>query len=235
MKAIRIPHPLLLLSALILAALSCGLPSGSAPAPTPGPPATPAIFLPPEWTPTPGPPTPEVPADWQEFHAGRVHLWLPGSFEGGNVETELPKVVEALRMLGAEYADMAEYLEQNPGVFVLWVVDTVPGPSGRLSNINVTKEAVPETVSLEEYLDASVDLLPSDFQVVNREIVTLGDREAGKLVLSVSDATMHRMSVIYVIRDGAWFWNVTYASDADDFVASTPTWETSIHSFWLDG
>jgi hypothetical protein len=138
-------------------------------------------------------------------------------------------------MLGAEYADMAEYLEQNPGVFVLWVVDTVRGPSGSLSNVNVTKEEVPETVSLQEYLDASVELLPSSFEVVDRGIVAMGDREAGKLVLSVSDGTMRRMSVIYVIRDGAWFWNVTYASDAGEFVQRTPTWETSIHSFWLDG
>jgi hypothetical protein len=176
-----------------------------------------------------------VPADWQEFQAGRVHLWLPGSFEGGNVDTELPKVVEALRMLGAEYVDMAEYLEQNPGVFVLWVVDTVPGPSGGLANVNVTKEDVPETVSLQEYLDASVDLLPSDFEVVDQGIVTLGDREVGKLVLSVVSASLRRMSVVYVFRDGARFWNVTYASDAGEFVERTPTWETSIHSFWLEG
>jgi hypothetical protein len=163
-----------------------------------------------------------------------VHL-LPGSFEGGDVAAELPKVAEGLRMMGAEYAEMAEYLEQNPGVFVLWVVDTVRGASGTLSNVNVTKEEVPESISLQEYLDASVELLPSDFKVVDRGMVTLEDREVGKLVLSVSDATVRRMSVIYVIRDGAWFWNVTYSTDPADFVDTTLTWETSIHSFWLDG
>ena len=233
MNSIRVQLPLLFLSTLILAALSCGLPGGADPAPTPGPPATPAIFLPPEWTPTPGPPTPDVPDDWEEFHSGRVHLWLPASFEGGDAAATLPKVVEGLRSLGPDFAEMADYVEQNPGVFVLWVVDTERGPAGAISNVNVTQEPVPETVSLDDYLDASVDLLPSGLEVLERVILTLEDRDVGKIVLSGSSGNVRRISVVYIIRDGDRFWNVTYSTDPDEFVDRTPVWETSIRSFWL--
>ena len=224
----------LVLATVALAALACGLPGGIGLQPPPGTPATPAIFLPPEWTATPAPPTPDIPQGWEEFSAGRLHLWLPESFEGGDVDATLPQVVKALRTLGTDYAEMADYIEQNPGVFVLWLVDTARGPSGAISNVNVTKEDVPEGVSLQEYIDASVELMPPGLEVLDQGIVSVGEREVGKLVLSGNSDTVRRMLVIYVVQDGARFWNVTYATDPDEFVDRTPTWEQSIRSLRLD-
>lgn len=220
-------------AAAALAVVACGLPGGAISQPPPGTPATPAIFLPPEWTATPAPPTPDVPADWEEFSAGRLHLWLPESFEGGDVEAMLPQVVETLRNLGTDYAEMADYLEQNPGIFALWLVDSVRGPSGAISNVNVTREDVPETVSLQEYLDVSADLMPPNLEILEQGIVTLGERELGKFVLSGKSDTVRRMVVLYTVRDGPRFWNVTYATDPAEFVDRTPIWERSIRSLRL--
>ncbi len=220
----------LVLATAFAASLACGQ---GQPVPA-GTPATPAIFLPPEWTATPAPPTPDVPDGWEEFSSGRLHLWLPESFEGGDVNATLPQVVEGLRALGTDYAEMAEYIEQNPGVFVLWLVDTVRGPSGAISNVNVTREEVPDSVSLQEYLDASEDLMPPTLEVLDRGMVTLGEREVGKLVLTGNSDTVRRMLVIYIVRDGPRFWNVTYATDPGEFVDRTPTWEQSIRSLRLD-
>ncbi len=228
MNRIRIHRPLLLLSALILAALGCGLPSGSGPAPTPGPPATPAIFLPPEWTPTPAPPTPDVPADWQEFEGGRVHLWLPGSFEGGDMGAKFQAILETLRTLGPEFAQTVQVLEQNPDVFVLWAFDPQPGPTGSITNVNVTRVDVPEATTIDDYLDVSIELLPSSFEVIDRGIVNVGDYDMGKLVLSSNVQGLRGMSVVYSFRDGNQFWNVTYSTGADEFVTRSPAWGRSI-------
>ena len=199
-------RPLLLLSGLILAALSCGLPGGACPvAPTAGPAATPAIFLPPEWTPTPAPPTPEIPPGWEEFHAGRAHLWLPESFEGGDMGVKFQAILDTLKSLGPDFARTAEILEQNPDVFVLWTVDTLRGPSGSITQANVTREDVPEGTTVQEYLDASIELMPSGLTLVDQGTLALGSYESGKLVMSSNIEGLRRISVVYTIKDGDRF------------------------------
>jgi hypothetical protein len=224
---------LLLLSGLVLAALSCGLPGNAGPAPTAGPPATPAIFLPTEWTPTPAPPTPEVPPGWEEFHAGRVHLWLPGSFEGGDMGAKFEAILDTVKSLGPEFAQTAQMIEQNPDKFVVWAFDTQRGPSGYVTTTNVTKEDVPSDISIEDYLEASLNAMPEQIKLVDQAVVSLKAFDAGKLVLSSDVQGLRGLSVVYAIRDGDRFWKVTYATGADEFVDRTPTWEQSIRTFRL--
>lgn len=229
-----IPPSWLVVAAAALASLGCILPGIATPTLTSGPPATPAIFLPPAWTPTGGPVASNVPADWEEFQAGRVHLWLPGSFEGGDMGKTFQRVVETLKSLGPDFARTAEILEQDPDVFVLWAFDTERGPSGYITQANVTQEEVPEGLTVEEYLDASIELLPSTMKLVDRGTLSLRNDEAGKLVISSTIAGVRVMAVVYTIKDGDRFWNVTYVTGADEFVQRTPTWEQSIGTFRLD-
>jgi len=233
LNGIIVRRPVLLLSVLLLAALSCGVPSGTGPAPTPGPPATPAIFLPTEWTPTPAPPTPEVPLGWEEFHAGRVHVWLPESFEGGDMGAKFEAILDTLNSLGPDFAQTAQTIEQNPDMFVVWAFDTQRGPTGYVTTVNVTKEDVPSDISVEDYLEAFLNGMPERIKLVDQAVVSLKTFDAGKLVLSSDIEGLRGLSVVYAIKDGDRFWKVTYETGADEFVDRTPTWEQSIRSFRL--
>lgn len=224
----------LVLAALTLAGLACGLPGGAGPQPPPGTPATPAIFLPAEWTATPAPPTPDVPAGWEEFHAGRVHLWLPERFEGGDMGAKFQAILDTLKGLGPEYAQSAQILEEDPELFVLWAFDPVKGPSGYITNVNITKEDVPGGITIQDYLEASLNGMPPHIRMVDQGVVSVGAYEAGKLVLGSDIQGLKGLSVVYSIREGNRFWNVTYSTDAAEFVERTPTWEQSIQTFRLD-
>jgi hypothetical protein len=224
----------LVLAAALLAGLACTLSGPPALPSVPGPPVTPALFLPPEWTPTPAPPTPEVPPGWEEFHGDRVHLWLPESFEGGDMGTKFQGILDTLKSLGPDFAQMAQTIEQNPDVFVLWAFDTQPGPSGYISNVNVIRADVPGGSSVEDYLDASLQLMPSSFELVERSVMSLGGYEAGKLVMSSNIQGRQGSSVIYSIKDGDRFWKVTYSTGADEFVQRAPVWVQSIRTIQLD-
>ena len=226
---------LLVLSVLLLATWGCGLPGGIGAALVSGPTATPSILLPPQWTPTPAPPTPDVPQGWEEFRAGRVHVWLPETFEGGDMGAKFEAILDTLKSLGTEFAQSAQFVEQNPDVFVLWAFDPQPGPSGYITNVNVTEEDVPVGVSVEDYLEASLKGMPSQIKLVDQAVVSLGAFEAGKLVLSSDIQGLRGLSVVYSIKDGDRFWKVTYSTGADEFVQRTPTWEQSIRTFQLDG
>lgn len=142
-------------------------------------------------------------------------------------------ILDSLKSLGPEFTQTAQNIEQNPDVFVLWAFDRPPGPSGYITNANVTREDVPSGISIEDYLEASLKLLPSYVQFVDQGVVSLGTYEAGKLVLSSDIQGLRGLSVVYSIKDGDRFWKVTYETGADEFVERTPTWEQSIRTFRL--
>jgi len=160
-------------------------------------------------------------------------LWLPGSFEGGDMGAGFQAIVDRLKSLGPEFAPAAEVLEQNPDVFVLWAYDPLPGPTGYVTNVNVTREDVPEGTSIDDYLDAAIELLPTSFDLIDRGVVTVGGSEIGKLVLSSNIQGKRGMSVIYSIKEGNRFWNVTYSTGADEFVTRSPVWGRSISTLRL--
>jgi hypothetical protein len=148
---------------------------------------------------------------------------------------KLQTILDTLRSLGPDFAQTVQILEQNPDVFVLWAFDPQPGPSGYITNANVTKEDVPSGISVEDYLEASLKLMPASIRLVDRGVLSLGTYEAGKLVLSSDIQGLRGLLVIYSIKDGDRFWNVTYSTGADEFVLRTPIWEQSIRTFQLDG
>jgi hypothetical protein len=162
-----------------------------------------------------------------------VHLWLPGSFEGGNMGSGFQAIVDRLKSLGPEFAPAAEILEQNPDVFVLWAYDPQPGPTGSITNVNVTREDVPEGTSIDDYLDALIESLPSSFELIDRGTVTVGDSDMGKLVVSSNVQGLRGMSVMYSFKEASRFWNVTYSTGADEFVARSPVWGRSISTLRL--
>ncbi len=61
--------------------------------------------------------------------------------------------------------------------------------------------------------------MPPGLDVLDQGIVSVGEREVGKLVLSANSDTVraHARSSTSC-RTATRFWNVTYTTDADEFV-----------------
>ena len=70
---------------------------------------------------------------WEKFEANGVELWLPESYDGGNLKEDLQTVVEKIKSLGPEYENMATVIEQNPDMFAIWAFDSNIGASGSLN------------------------------------------------------------------------------------------------------
>jgi hypothetical protein len=226
------------IAAVLLASLACVLPSPGAPAPdtgTPLPPVTPAVFLPPEWTPTPAFTMPELPPGWEEFTAAGAHLWLPESYAGGDMGAGFQEILDELKAQGPGFAESAQVIEQNPDVFVLWAFDTQLGAFGYVTNANITREDVPGGITPQEYLDAGLKLMPSGYEPVEQAVVRVGNYDAGKVVMRSNIQDRLGMSLMYSIRVGDRFWNVTYTTGADEYDQRLPIWEQSIQTFHVDG
>lgn len=176
-------------------------------------------------------PAPTSIPGWKKFEGDGVELWLPESFEGGNLDEDLEVIVDRLKQLGPDFENIAQMIEQNPSAFVLWAFDSEVGDAGFLTNVNATREQIFPSITMDTYLDAATKQLPPQFRVVDREIVSLDHYEAGRLFVDLTISGTEAKEVLYAIKDGDTMWIVVYATGADEFDERLPTFERSINTF----
>ena len=202
------------------------------PTATPQPTLAPAPTETPEFTPT------EIPG-WKKFAGSGVELWLPENYAGGDPATDLEAIVGEIRALGADFEEIAAEVEQQlPEAKVsIFAFDKNVGDALTLTTVQITSEPLDSDVALtmDEYLDAVIQNLPSDYRVVERRIEQLDRYEAGRLTVDYKitdeDVSVFRKRLIYAIRAGDAMWVVQFLTERDDFKAHQPAFELSIQTF----
>ncbi|MBN1284461.1 MAG: hypothetical protein JXB47_03605 [Anaerolineae bacterium] len=200
-----------------------------------------APTLPPTWTPSQAPPTdaptetpmptdePAHPAGWAEVKGGGAALWLPESFEGGDPTLDLDLIVERLRSLGPDLEPVAQMVEANPSMFVIWAFDSKLN-SPYLTNVIVTTEALVVDMSLETYLKIATQQLPGGMDVVEQSTTTVNGYPAGRLVINNTlDGDMKQL--IYTVKDDLTVWTIACTTGASEFNERLPAFETIVGTF----
>ena len=166
---------------------------------------------------------------WEKFSGAGIELWMPASFEGGDLANDLDVILKQLRALGPEYQKVADMIEQNPESFVLLVYDSKIGATGFLTNVNVTRQQVLSGMKLDAYLDANSSQLGTlGFTVLEQKIVQLDNYEAGRLVIQ-SDA-LKAKEVMYIIKVKNTMWITTYTTGISEFSSRLPVFEQSANT-----
>jgi hypothetical protein len=168
---------------------------------------------------------------WQRFEGGGVELWLPESWEGGDLSEDIDLIVEEVRNLGPDFEEYAQLIEENPSMFVLWVFDYEVGESGGLTNVTVCKDKVLSTMTVDKYLDSLSEQLPAPFQVIERGVVTLADQETGRLVIQFGASGEAVKELMYLIKEGTTMWFITFSTGPEEFAQRLPVFERSARTF----
>jgi hypothetical protein len=176
-------------------------------------------------------PQPETAAGWKKFGGAGVDVWLPDSYEGGDLTKDLPVMVEKVRALGPGYEEMARTIERNPGAFRLWAFDAKIGASGGLTNLTLVAEGVPSTVSIETYLGMVGKQLPKHYRVVEQSVAPLALYNAGRLVMEAEFGGARVRQVAYVVKSDSTMWVLNYSTPADEFDERLSSFEASAHTF----
>ncbi|MFQ5846199.1 MAG: hypothetical protein ACE5IQ_00840 [Candidatus Methylomirabilales bacterium] len=171
-------------------------------------------------------------AGWEKFEGGGVELWLPQSYEGGDLSDEnLAVIVEEIRSFGPDFERVARAIERNPTAFVIFAVDSEVGESGTLTNMNVVSKRVPSAVTMNSYLDIVTKQLPRQYRVVERGIVPLDHYQAGRLVVEIEIQDVHVKNVMYAIQNDNTLWALNYGTGAEEFDRRLPIFEQSARTF----
>ncbi|MBW4471906.1 MAG: hypothetical protein KME45_16090 [Stenomitos rutilans HA7619-LM2] len=178
---------------------------------------------------------------WQTFKAPGIELALPENYRGGSPNTTgLQTLIKGIRSLGSDYEKIASLVEQNPSTFLLIAVDPKPDRTGGVTNVVVSAVNVPETVTVEAYIDAAMQSLPTPLRTIERKTVQVGQYPAGRLVTEANvKANASQLDalrqLIYVIKQGRTLWTVAYSTRAGDYSQRLAMFEQSIQSFKVQG
>ncbi len=167
---------------------------------------------------------------WKMFKGGGAELWLPASYEGGDLSKDLDVIVERVRALGPDYEAIARTMERNRSAFVIWAFDPQIGESGGVTNVTVVRERVPSSVTLETYLGLVRKKLTKDFRVVEEGVVPLASYQAGRVVLEANLGGARIKQVMYMVKSGSTVWVANLATGADEFDQRSPAFESSVRN-----
>ncbi|WP_299485430.1 hypothetical protein [Acaryochloris sp. IP29b_bin.137] len=179
-----------------------------------------------------GPSTP-IPG-WKKFAIEKAELWLPESYEGGNIKKDVDLIIARAKQMGSDFDKMVQIIEQSRDLLLLLAFDSNIGPLGEVTNVNITAEPVLSTVSIDDFIDLTIKQLPSQFKVIDREIVSLDRYQAGNLTWKATLNGIETRILQYIIKDrNSTVWVVTYTTSADEFDQRLPSFKKSINTFYL--
>jgi serine/threonine-protein kinase len=168
---------------------------------------------------------------WQVVQGQGVSLSLPENYTGGNPSTEIDRIAEDLEAIGPGYGSRVEAIRQNPDAIALLAFDPKSSESGFLTNVNVTKQPVPEGVTVEQFLEAVTQQIANQFNIVNQEVVEIEPYQAGKIVAEATVGEVPVKQVFYTVKDENTFWVVAYSTTQAEFDQRLPNFEQSIRTF----
>jgi len=177
--------------------------------------------------------TPDVLAGWNKFTGSGIEIWLPASFEGGDLENDLDVIVEKLKALGPDFEQVAATIEANPTAFVLWAFDSKLGSTGYLTNVNIVKEQVVSAITLDMYAQALQQQLPSYLTISEQNQGKLDRYASLRLVLDTDISGTKGKELMYIIKDSNIIWAITFATALDEFEGRLPEFDQSVQTFNL--
>lgn len=166
--------------------------------------------------------------DWKAISGEGVILSLPQYYEGGNPSTEIDKIAAQLEKISPGYSQRLESLRQNPQAIALLAFDPQSANGGFMTNVNITKEQVPDGVTLEQYLQAAIEELNRHYQILEQNVVSVDSYPAGRIVAESTTGKTPIKQIFYTVQDGNRFWLVTYSTTTAEFDQRLPTFEQSI-------
>jgi len=140
---------------------------------------------------------------WKKFEMRRAELWLPDSFEGGDPSEDLDLIIELIEAVDPKF----------------------------LTNVTIASQRVPSIITVETFVDLMVGQLPSQFNVIEQEVVPVGPYEAGRLVIDFALPGVEGTQLIYVFLEEGSVWAVNFTTSAGEFNERLSVFEQSIRTF----
>jgi serine/threonine protein kinase len=168
---------------------------------------------------------PSVPSGWKKFEGGGAQLWLPPSWEGGDLNKKLDKLRTSLGSHNPDLENFAQIVKQNPSAFSIWAFDTKTANSISLGSIvMITNERIYPETNFKNLINES---MKNGFIILDMKTYTIENYDVGRII----QLGQNSGQIKYIIKDGGTLWTVFFSARKDEFEQNLPIFEASIQTF----
>jgi hypothetical protein len=171
-----------------------------------------------------------------EFIGSDFELTLPEKWDGGTKD-ELDSVANSLREAGR--TEIADKIVASKKDLLFFGYDTEDVTvNDFISNLTICGEPS-GSLSLEEYMEISYKSIASsyeeagyDFQIVERDIVSLGNYDkTGRVIFEQTIDGVKTKVIQYIIKHKNDFWVLTFTEDPEEFDENIEIFDETFKSF----
>ncbi|MEH2065698.1 MAG: serine/threonine-protein kinase [Nostoc sp.] len=166
-----------------------------------------------------------VPSGWKKFEGGGAELWLPPSWEGGDLSEKLDELRASLGSHNPDLENFAQIVKQNPSEFSIWAFDTNTANYISLGAIvMVINERIPPGTNFKNLVNEYID---NRFIILDTKTYKIEDYYVARIITT----SKNNEQIKYIIKDGGTLWTVYFSSPKDELKQNLPIFEASIQTF----
>ena len=170
-------------------------------------------------------------SNWQQIEGKGVTLSLPTVYEGGNPELDLDEIIAKIAAISPESSRRMNVIKSNATSIAFLAFDTSK-KSSFITNVNIVQQSLPNPLTLEEYLDNSLQQLARFYQIQSSEMVSIGEYGGAKIIAQFQPEPTSIKQLFYLIpTNSTTFWIVTYTTTVEEFDQRLANFEASIQTF----
>ncbi|MDY6902243.1 MAG: hypothetical protein SWZ49_29855 [Cyanobacteriota bacterium] len=179
----------------------------------------------------------EIKRGWKNFQAEGMELQLPSYYEGGNTKKNPQEVLQRIEKAGIP-SDLITNTFQIQD-YELFAINPKEIIKGNINYIEVRKEKLPASVSLQFMTDKFAEgVSQTGPNIVEKEVVSLDNYEAGKIIFKVMDSQTNKVNgigVSYLFEENSNFWVVTYVTNSESQLQKQlPMFQESASTFRIN-
>ncbi|WP_157816271.1 hypothetical protein [Nostoc flagelliforme] len=166
-----------------------------------------------------------VPSGWKKFEGGGAQLWLPPSWEGGDLSEKLDELRTSLGSHNPDLENFAQIVKQNPSAFSIWAFDTNTANSTSLGSIvMIINERIYPGTNFNNLLNESGE---NGFILLDKKIYKIEGYYVGRII----QLGKNSREVKYIIKDSGTLWTILYSGRKHEFEQNLSIFEASIKTF----
>lgn len=172
--------------------------------------------------------------NWYRLSNEGFEIWLPESFIGGT-SVDFALVAQRMTEMGPDFEKHANSLknalETGKTSLIVFASDKNRGNTGLFTNLIVSKEMVPEDVSVEKYVEKVGSRLTEPYKVVKTTVLPSARYPTGVLIANANFPQIGETSqVMYVIKNGDAVWQLVFSTPGNEFQERLPIFEKIVNT-----
>jgi hypothetical protein len=156
------------------------------------------------------------PSDWSHFTNTEISVWLPPGWRGGDSGIDMDELVAEMDEQIPEIAEFTQQIRQNPDLFIFWGFD-LSTEADFLTNMNITRESVPNYITVQDYIDAATSQLPDIMTIMATDTYTRGDYQAGEILIEWVVSGQQIRQILFLLKSESTMYAITCSTGSGEF------------------